>query len=118
VLSGHNHALGREQHWRAEILGGIAVKRYQIANATNEAFQRWLSIVSKYEILLKPGYWNFPEPSEMPAEFLMPFEEFAKLHQLETAVPWILTISGVGYGGIRAPTVSNRATLFSCSITD
>jgi hypothetical protein len=31
----------------------------------------------------------------------MPFEEFAKQNQLEAVVPRILTVSGVGYGGIR-----------------
>jgi phytoene dehydrogenase-like protein len=111
------------------------------ANATNEALQRWLSIVSKYQALLEPGYWNFPKPSAIPAEFLVPFDEFAKSNLLEAAVPRILTISGVGYGGIRelltfeifqafgasltkgklplyTSTVSDHTALFSCSITD
>jgi hypothetical protein len=87
------------------------------ANATNEAFQRWLMIVSKYEALLEPGYWNFPKPSEIPADFLVPFEEFAKANQLEAAVPRILTVSGVGYGGVRELLTFNILQAFGASLT-
>ncbi|KAH7086940.1 hypothetical protein FB567DRAFT_526599 [Paraphoma chrysanthemicola] len=86
-----------------EITTGGLLKNYTTpsANATNEAFGRWLAIVSKYESFLEPGYWDFPQPPNIPADFLIPFEDFAKTHQLEAAVPRIIAISGVGYGGIR-----------------
>jgi phytoene dehydrogenase-like protein len=87
------------------------------ANATNEAFQRWLLIVSKYEAFLEPGYWNFPEPSEIPTDFLVSFEEFAKQNQLEAAVPRILTVSGVGYGGIRELLTFEIFQAFGASLT-
>ncbi|KAF2000913.1 hypothetical protein P154DRAFT_553972 [Amniculicola lignicola CBS 123094] len=70
-------------------------------NATNEAFKIWLSIVSKYEPIMEPGYWNFPAPSNIPAELLLPFGEFATKYEVEAAVPRIMAISNVGIGGIR-----------------
>lgn len=69
-------------------------------NATNEAFQKWLEIVSKYESWMEPGYWNFPDPQDVPEDFLTRFGDFAEANQLEAAVPRILLISGVGYGGV------------------
>ncbi|KAL6167952.1 hypothetical protein ACJQWK_05621 [Exserohilum turcicum] len=71
------------------------------ANATNGAFARWLTITQKYQQYLEPGYWDFPAPNAIPADFLMPFEEFAQKNNIEAAVPRIVTISGVGYGGVR-----------------
>jgi hypothetical protein len=46
------------------------------ANATTEALKRWLDIVSKDEDILEPGYWNFPQPQDIPANFLMLVEDF------------------------------------------
>ncbi|KAL1794921.1 hypothetical protein ACET3X_006737 [Alternaria dauci] len=87
------------------------------ANATNEAFQRWLSITSKYEEILEPGYWDFPSPADIPADLLTPFGEFAKLNKLEAAVPRIVTISGVGYGGVRDLLTLNVLQAFGASLT-
>jgi hypothetical protein len=70
-------------------------------NATTEAFQRWLQFVAKYEALVEPGYWNFPTPDKIPAEFLIPFGEFAKQINVEAAVPRIAAISDVGAGGLK-----------------
>lgn len=71
------------------------------SNATTEAFQRWLKIVEKYESLVDPGYWNFPPPDSIPADFLTPFGEFAKKHSLEAAAPRIMVISNIGVGGLK-----------------
>jgi hypothetical protein len=87
------------------------------ANATTEALKRWLAIVSKYESQLEPGYWNFPQPEDIPAEFFVPVEEFVKLHQLDAAIPRILAISGVGYGGIRNLLTFNLMQAFGPSLT-
>jgi predicted NAD/FAD-dependent oxidoreductase len=86
-------------------------------NATTEALKRWLAIVSKYESQLEPGYFNFPKPEDIPAEFLVPVEEFVKLHQLDAAIPRILAISGVGYGGIRNLLTFNLMQAFGASLT-
>lgn len=82
---------------------GALLKGYTTpaANATNEAFQRWLAITSKYQEYLEPGFWKFPLPTDIPSDFLEPFEEFARKNQIEAAVPRILTISGTGPGGIK-----------------
>jgi hypothetical protein len=63
-------------------------------HATNGAFQRWIFVTSNYEEILEPGYWDFPSSADIPADLLMPFGEFAKLNNLEAAVPRIVTISG------------------------
>jgi len=68
-------------------------------NATTEAFQTWLTFVEKYEALVEPGYWNFPPPDRIPAEFLVPFPEFARKLKIEAAVPRIMAISGFGNEG-------------------
>jgi hypothetical protein len=98
---------------------GAQLKEYipPTANATTEAFKRWLTIVSKYQDMLEPGYWNFPQPQNIPAEFLVPFEEYAKLHQLDAAIPRIIAISGVGYGGIRNLLTFNLMQAFGASLT-
>jgi predicted NAD/FAD-binding protein len=98
---------------------GAQLKDYvaPTANATTEALKRWLSIVSKYEKQLEPGYWDFPQPQDIPQDFLVPVEEFVKLHQLEAAIPRILAISGVGYGGIRNLLTFNLMQAFGASLT-
>ncbi|KAF2831467.1 FAD/NAD(P)-binding domain-containing protein, partial [Ophiobolus disseminans] len=87
------------------------------ANATTEAFARWLSIVSQYEAITEPGYWDFPQPTNIPQDLLLPIEEFVKINQLEAAIPRILTISGLGYGGIRHLLTFNLVRAFGASLT-
>ncbi|KAH8732911.1 hypothetical protein GQ44DRAFT_600763 [Phaeosphaeriaceae sp. PMI808] len=86
-------------------------------NATNEAFQRWLLIVAKYETMFELGFWNFPRPQDIPSELLVPIEEFVKTHQLDAAIPRILAISGLGYGGIRHLLTFNLVQSFGPSLT-
>jgi phytoene dehydrogenase-like protein len=66
----------------------------------NEAFQRWLAIVEQYERFMEPGYWEFPNPNDIPADFLTPFGDFVARHNLQAAVPRILETSGEGIGGV------------------
>lgn len=87
------------------------------ADATSAAFQRWLAIVSKYEKFLGPGYWDFPLPADIPSDFLIPFEEFAKKNQLEAAMPRIIAISGMGPGGIRDDLTLHIFQGFNAAIT-
>jgi hypothetical protein len=70
------------------------------SNASSEAMKRWSAIVSKYQDFTEPGYWNFPQPEDIPEDFLTRFGDFVEANRLEAAVPLILTISGVGYGGV------------------
>jgi hypothetical protein len=98
---------------------GAQLKGYisPAANATTEALKRWLDIVSKYDNMLEPGYWHFPQPQDIPAEFLVPVEDFVKQHQLEAAIPRIVAISGVGYGGIRHLLTLNLMQAFGATLT-
>lgn len=68
-------------------------------NATTSAFQTWLQFLEKYESLVEPGFWNFPPPDGIPPEFLLPFGEFTKTHNVAAALPRIGPISGIGAGG-------------------
>jgi hypothetical protein len=87
------------------------------ANATAAALKRWLDIVIKYEYILEPGYWNFPQPQDIPAELLVPVEDFVKQNELEAAIPRIVSISGVGYGGIRHLLTFNLMQAFGATLT-
>jgi len=84
-------------------------------NATNDALQRWLNIIAKYAPLVEPGYWKFPK--DVPKELLMTVENFVKLHQLEDSLSRIITISGIGYGGVRDLLVFNLLRSFGPSLT-
>ncbi|KAF2865185.1 hypothetical protein BDV95DRAFT_507736 [Massariosphaeria phaeospora] len=86
-------------------------------NATTEAFQRWLKIVEKYESILNPGYWEFPAPDDIPSDLLLPFGEFAAAHNIAAAVPRIMTISGIGVGGIKTILTLYVAQAFGAPIT-
>ncbi|KAH9862618.1 hypothetical protein IAQ61_010036 [Plenodomus lingam] len=87
------------------------------ANATNAAFGRWLEVVAKYEHMLEPGYWDFPQPGHVPAVLLESFGVFAKREGIEAAVPRIMAISGVGSGGIQGLLVLHVFQAFGASLT-
>lgn len=86
-------------------------------DATRDALNRWLTIVSKYQDYLEPGYWGFPQPANIPAELLIPFGGFAKSHDLDAAIPRIIEISGVGYGGIGNLITLHIMQAFGATIT-
>ncbi|OAL07107.1 FAD/NAD(P)-binding domain-containing protein [Phaeosphaeriaceae sp. SRC1lsM3a] len=86
-------------------------------NATTEALRKWLTIIEKYESWIEPGYWDFPAPQDIPAELLLPIEEFVEQNGLEAALPRIITISGIGYGGIRNLLTFNLMQSFGPSLT-
>lgn len=86
-------------------------------NATNEAFAKWLEIVSKYEKYMEPGYWEFPLPEDIPADLLTRFADFAKENGVEAAVPRILLISGVGYGGVEDLLTFEIVQAFGAALT-
>jgi hypothetical protein len=85
--------------------------------AIQEALGRWLGLITKYESILEPGYWNFPAPKNIPEDLLMPIEDFLKLHQLEAAIPRFVQVSGIGYGGIRHLTTFNLMRSFGVEVT-
>ncbi|KAM7184068.1 beta-cyclopiazonate dehydrogenase [Rhypophila sp. PSN 637] len=62
------------------------------------AFNRFYAAVAPLESMMLPGYFNFPPPSQIPADLLIPFGEFIKKYQLETAVNLIFESTGLGVG--------------------
>jgi hypothetical protein len=68
------------------------------ADAMYPALQRYLDVITKYEDMLLPGFFNFPTPDKIPEDLLMPFGQFVKKYNLEAAVPqmWDATAQGLG----------------------
>ncbi|KAF2849920.1 FAD/NAD(P)-binding domain-containing protein [Plenodomus tracheiphilus IPT5] len=86
-------------------------------NATTAAFERWLGFVEKYEDMLEPDYQGFPRRGQVPEVLLEPFGVFAESEGIEAAVPRIMTISGVGYGGVDQLLVLHIMQAFGGSMT-
>lgn len=62
------------------------------------ALEIYLALCEKYEHMLNPGYWEFPEPGNIPEELLINFGDFAKRHGMEAAVPIIWRVGAMGVG--------------------
>lgn len=109
----------RLSSWTIDIETGAQLKDYVAPslNATNAALERWYALIEKYESYLEPGYWGFPFPGQIPDDFLIAFVDFVKLHDLEAAVPRIVTISGVGTGGLSKLITLDVMQAFGPSIT-
>lgn len=67
-------------------------------DAMYPALQRYLDVLLKYEDMVLPGFFNFPDPADIPEDLLMPFGEFVAKYNLEAAVPqiWDSTAQGLG----------------------
>jgi hypothetical protein len=50
------------------------------------AFKNYVAICEKYEAMLLPNYYKFPEPDDIPEDLLMPFGELAKRYNFEAAL--------------------------------
>ncbi|SPQ23119.1 64793184-fce7-479e-9a80-41831babc28b [Thermothielavioides terrestris] len=61
------------------------------------ALQRYLDVLEKYEDMVLPGFFNFPEPDAIPEDLLMNFGDFADKYNLSAAVPqiWDSTAQGL-----------------------
>lgn len=62
------------------------------------ALQRYLDVLEKYEDMVLPGFFNFPEPESIPEDLTMPFGEFVEKYDLEAAVPQIWDSTAMGLG--------------------
>ncbi|PVI02555.1 hypothetical protein DM02DRAFT_670413 [Periconia macrospinosa] len=87
------------------------------AVATFDALKKWQQFVEKYNDLVEPGYWNFPEPGQIPQEFLLPFADFVKQNGIEAAVPRIAVISGVGVGSLSNIPTMHVVQAFGAPVT-
>lgn len=71
--------------------------------------ERFRVEAEKFEpIIQAPGYFNFPEPEDTPEELLMPFGEWITKYDLEDAMPFIYSSTGLGLGNM-----TNDMTLFA-----
>lgn len=62
------------------------------------ALQVYLDACEKYENMLLPGFFDFPDPAQIPEDLLMPFGQFVDKYGIAAAVPqlWQSTVQGVG----------------------
>lgn len=72
-------------------------------------FQNLVVGGEKYEPFIQgPGYFDFPQPEDIPEELLKPFGEFITNYGAEDAMPTIFAQTGLGFGNI-----TNEMTLFA-----
>lgn len=86
---------------------GLPVNFTPPANADRiAALQRFLNVTAPYENLTLPGYWNFPQPSQIPPDLLLPFGQFATKYGIQAAVNQVFEVTGLGPGDmINTPTM-------------
>ncbi|EED13875.1 conserved hypothetical protein [Talaromyces stipitatus ATCC 10500] len=68
------------------------------------ALQKFLDVVKPWTDYLQPGYWNFPQPADIPEDFLIPFGDFITKYGLEDAIPLIYETTGLGLGNMTQAT--------------
>lgn len=68
------------------------------------AFEKFLTVVEPWTDYLQPGYWNFPDPADIPADFLIPFGDFVTKYGVEDAVSVIYGSTGLGLGNMAKET--------------
>ena len=73
-------------------------------DAQMTAMEKFLNVVEPWTEYLQPGYWNFPQPAEIPEDFLIPFGDFVTKYGLEDAIPIIYTSTGKGMGNMTRQT--------------
>jgi hypothetical protein len=70
------------------------------------ALQRYLAVLERYEDMVLPGFFKFPDPASIPEDLLMPFVDFVKKYNLEAAVPTLWDATAMGLGDtMNVPTV-------------
>lgn len=62
------------------------------------ALQRYLDVLLKYEDLMLPGFFDFPDKDAIPEDLTMPFRDLVKKYDFAAAVPqlWDATAQGLG----------------------
>lgn len=64
------------------------------------ALETYLAIAEKYENMLVPGYWDFPNASDIPEDLLMNFGDFVEKYNFTDALPLMFSTTGLGMGNI------------------
>jgi hypothetical protein len=68
------------------------------------AFEKFLDVVQPWTDYLQPGYWNFPQPADIPDDLLIPYGDFITKYGLEDAIPLIYETTGLGLGNMTQAT--------------
>ncbi|KAJ5605153.1 hypothetical protein N7510_010307 [Penicillium lagena] len=66
----------------------------------NAAIAKFFKVIKPWESMLSPGYWNFPEPKDIPEDLLIPFGQFLTKYGLEDSTPLIYASTGLGLGNM------------------
>jgi len=79
---------------------GKVVKDYipPPTNDSSAALNKYTELARQYADYLAPGFWNFPEPGDIPEDLSMPFSDFVAKYKLEAMVPAIFEITVMGLG--------------------
>lgn len=64
------------------------------------ALDKYRVLAEQWEDILLPGYFDFPEPANIPSDLLLPFGEFVTKHGIEAAVPFVYKTTGLGVGDV------------------
>lgn len=83
-----------------------AVVNLTLPSFTDElaAFEKFLDVVQPWTDYLQPGYWNFPQPADIPDDLLIPYGDFITKYGLEDAIPLIYETTGLGLGNMTQAT--------------
>ncbi|KAI3393024.1 hypothetical protein diail_4800 [Diaporthe ilicicola] len=81
---------------RVDFTDGQVLTRYTAPSTAevHAALQQYATVAEKYEDILVPGYWNFPNASDIPDELLMNFGAFVEKYNISAALPTIFQIAG------------------------
>ncbi|KAK0738883.1 hypothetical protein B0T18DRAFT_335184 [Schizothecium vesticola] len=60
------------------------------------ALRKYLEVAEQFLPILQPGWWNFPPPSQIPADLLLPFRDFVVKYKLAAGIPQIFATTGFG----------------------
>ncbi|EFX05568.1 amine oxidase flavin-containing superfamily [Grosmannia clavigera kw1407] len=86
---------------------GLAIN-YTAPSLTDEvvALEKYYNISSQYADLYLPSYANWPAPTDIPEDLLLPFRDFAQKYDLDAALflLWWTIVSGLG-NMLDAPTL-------------
>ncbi|KAH8204161.1 hypothetical protein TruAng_001713 [Truncatella angustata] len=79
---------------------GLPVDGYVLPADTDKyaAFQKFLDICEKYQEMVLPGFFNFPDANSIPEDLLMPFSQFVNKHNISAGVPGIWEATAMGLG--------------------
>ncbi|KAK4222652.1 beta-cyclopiazonate dehydrogenase [Podospora fimiseda] len=84
----------------ADFTTGLPVPGYTPPSNADRtaALVKFLNVTAPFENFILPGYWNFPSPSQIPEDLLLPFHEFVAKYNLTAAVPMVFQVTGMGVG--------------------